>query len=79
MTRAPVPGYLGPTATLRAPQLTKFLIWAPVLLFSMVAHEYAHAAAAYRQGDDPAYALGRLTMNPLKHIDPLALPPVSVT
>jgi len=50
-----------------------------VLLFSMVAHEYAHAAAAYRQGDDPAYALGRLTMNPLKHIDPLALPPVSVT
>ena len=49
----------------------EFLIWAPVLLFSMVAHEYAHAEAAYRQGDDTAYALGRLTMNPLKHIDPL--------
>ena len=48
----------------------EFLIWAPVLLFSMVAHEYAHAEAAYRQGDDTAYALGRLTMNPLKHIDP---------
>ena len=48
-----------------------FLIWAPVLLFSMVAHEYAHAEAAYRQGDDTAYMLGRLTMNPLKHIDPL--------
>jgi Zn-dependent protease len=47
-----------------------FLIWAPVLLFSMVAHEYAHAEAAYRQGDDTAYVLGRLTMNPLKHIDP---------
>jgi len=42
-----------------------------VLLFSMVAHEYAHAEAAYRQGDDTAYALGRLTMNPLKHIDPI--------
>jgi Zn-dependent protease len=41
-----------------------------VLLFSMVAHEYAHAEAAYRQGDDTAYVLGRLTMNPLKHIDP---------
>jgi Zn-dependent protease len=41
-----------------------------VLLFSMVAHEYAHAEAAYRQGDDTAYMLGRLTMNPLKHIDP---------
>src|SRR2546426_6936247 len=46
------------------------LIWAPVLLFSMVAHEYAHAEAAYRQGDDTAYMLGRLTLNPLKHIDP---------
>jgi Zn-dependent protease len=43
---------------------------APVLLFSMVAHEYAHAEAAYRQGDPTAYMLGRLTLNPLKHIDP---------
>jgi Zn-dependent protease len=41
-----------------------------VLLFSVVAHEYAHAEAAYRQGDDTAYLLGRLTLNPLKHIDP---------
>jgi Zn-dependent protease len=45
-------------------------MWAPVLLFSIVAHEYAHAEAAYRQGDDTAYMLGRLTLNPLKHIDP---------
>src|SRR2546429_2324056 len=37
----------------------------------MVAHEYAHAEAAYRQGDDTAYMLGRLTLNPLKHIDPV--------
>jgi len=37
----------------------------------MVAHEYAHAAAAYRQGDDTAFMLGRLTFNPLKHIDPM--------
>lgn len=43
---------------------------APVLLFSIVAHEYAHAEAAYRQGDMTAYMLGRLTLNPLKHIDP---------
>src|SRR2546421_6347784 len=49
----------------------EFLVWAPVLLFPMVAHEYAHAEAAYRQGDDTAYMLGRLTFNPLKHIDPL--------
>lgn len=48
-----------------------FLIVAPVLLFSMVAHEYAHGYAAFRQGDPTAYELGRLTWNPLKHIDPI--------
>ena len=47
-----------------------FLLVAPVLLFSMVAHEYAHGWAALRQGDPTAYQLGRLTWNPLKHIDP---------
>jgi len=36
----------------------------------MVAHEYAHGYAALRQGDPTAYMLGRLTFNPLKHIDP---------
>jgi Zn-dependent protease len=43
---------------------------APVLLFSVVAHEYAHGYAALRQGDATAYQLGRLTWNPIKHIDP---------
>ncbi|MEX2182549.1 MAG: site-2 protease family protein [Gemmatimonadaceae bacterium] len=43
---------------------------APILLFSMVAHEYAHGYAALRQGDDTALRAGRLTWNPLKHIDP---------
>ena len=41
------------------------------MLFSIVAHEYAHGEAAYRQGDTTAYMLGRLTLNPLKHIDPV--------
>lgn len=50
--------------------LTSLLLVAPVLLFSMVAHEYAHGYAAYRQGDLTAYQLGRLTWNPVKHIDP---------
>lgn len=43
---------------------------APVLLFSMVAHEFAHGYAALKQGDPTAFQLGRLTWNPLKHIDP---------
>ena len=41
-----------------------------MLLFSMVAHEYAHGWAALKQGDETALALGRLTWNPVKHIDP---------
>lgn len=49
----------------------KFLLVAPVLLFSMVAHEYAHGYAALKQGDNTALMLGRLTWNPLKHIDPV--------
>jgi len=47
-----------------------FLLALPVLLFSMVAHEYAHGYAALKQGDDTALMLGRLTFNPVKHIDP---------
>jgi Zn-dependent protease len=47
------------------------LIFAPVLLFSVIAHEYAHGYAALRQGDDTALVLGRLTWNPVKHIDPM--------
>ncbi len=48
----------------------QIVLIAPVLLFSMVAHEYAHGYAAFKQGDMTAYQLGRLTWNPLKHIDP---------
>ncbi|MBX9929040.1 MAG: site-2 protease family protein [Gemmatimonadaceae bacterium] len=43
---------------------------APVLLFSMVAHEYAHGYAALLQGDPTARNLGRLSWNPIRHIDP---------
>ena len=37
----------------------------------MIAHEYAHGYAALKQGDPTAYQLGRLTWNPIKHIDPI--------
>ena len=46
------------------------LFVAPVLLFSVVAHEYAHGYAALKQGDTTARDQGRLTWNPAKHIDP---------
>lgn len=51
--------------------LAEFIIAFPALIFSLVAHEYAHAEAAFRQGDDTAYLLGRITLNPLPHIDPV--------
>jgi len=47
------------------------LIFVPVILFSLTIHEYAHAYIANKLGDDTAKRLGRLTLNPLKHLDPI--------
>lgn len=52
------------------PKAIQLLLGAPVLLFAMVAHEVAHGYAAHLQGDDTAKQLGRLSWNPLRHIDP---------
>ncbi|MEE9429932.1 MAG: site-2 protease family protein [Melioribacteraceae bacterium] len=41
----------------------------PIFLLSLSIHEYAHALLAYKFGDDTAQKQGRLTLNPLKHID----------
>jgi len=43
----------------------------PALLIGLTLHEYAHAMVAYRLGDPTARNLGRLTINPVKHLDPL--------
>ena len=40
-------------------------------LFAIVVHEVAHGWVAHRLGDSTAYMMGRLTLNPLKHIDPV--------
>lgn len=40
-----------------------------ILIMSVVAHEFAHGYTAYRFGDDTARFAGRLTLNPLKHLD----------
>lgn len=42
-----------------------------VIIISAVFHEYAHGWAAYQLGDDTAKRSGRLTLNPIAHIDPL--------
>ena len=46
-------------------------VWALPVLFAITAHEAAHAYAAKKLGDPTAFMLGRMTFNPLKHIDPV--------
>ena len=48
-----------------------FLIIVPVLLLSVVVHEVAHAWQALREGDTTARDLGRITLNPIPHLDPV--------
>lgn len=50
-----------------------FLLSLPVVLLALSVHETAHGYVAYKLGDPTAYSLGRLTVNPLKHIDPIGL------
>jgi Zn-dependent protease len=48
-----------------------FLALITVLVVSLTVHEYAHAWSALQLGDPTAYAQGRLTLNPLRHLDPM--------
>ncbi len=52
-----------------------FLIWilfaVPSIIIASTLHEYAHAWSAYKLGDPTAKANGRLSLNPLAHIDPI--------
>ena len=47
------------------------LIYALPVLFAITVHEAAHGYAARHFGDNTAYMLGRITLNPIKHIDPV--------
>ena len=47
------------------------LIYALPVLFAITVHEAAHGYAARHFGDNTAYAMGRVTLNPFKHIDPV--------
>lgn len=50
---------------------TLFLVWAAALLVAITIHEFAHAYMADRLGDPTPRLQGRLTLNPLAHLDPL--------
>ena len=51
--------------------LVSILLSLPVILFSLSFHEAAHGYVAYKLGDRTAKNLGRVTLNPLKHLDPI--------
>ena len=56
---------------MRDTSLHGFLLLAPVFIVSLTLHELAHALTAFRLGDRSSQEMGRLTLNPLAHLDPL--------
>jgi len=50
---------------------TQLLLLIPPLLFALTIHEFSHGYAAMRLGDPTARLLGRLTLNPISHLDPI--------
>jgi Zn-dependent protease len=51
--------------------MEKLLIFAPPLILAVVLHEIAHGYVAYLLGDPTAKKLGRLSLNPIRHVDPM--------
>ena len=51
--------------------LFQISVWALPVLIAVTLHEAAHGFVAWRLGDDTAYQMGRVTFNPLRHIDPV--------
>jgi Zn-dependent protease len=51
--------------------LQEIILSAPAILFGLTIHEFSHGLVAWRLGDPTARAAGRLTLNPLKHLDPI--------
>lgn len=51
--------------------IIELLLTVPVIIFALCIHETAHGYVAWKCGDSTAYNLGRLTLNPVKHLDPI--------
>ena len=51
--------------------MENYIFAALAALIALTAHEYCHGYAAYRLGDPTAKSLGRLTLNPIRHLDPI--------
>ena len=53
--------------------IQEIAILAPPFLLALTVHEFAHGFVAYKLGDPTAQRLGRLSLNPLRHLDPLGV------
>ncbi len=62
--------YLGSGLSVRE-MLLSLLLSLPVIVFALCFHECAHAFVAWKMGDPTARNIGRLTLDPLKHLDPI--------
>ena len=51
--------------------IQKIIIYAVPILFGLTVHEYAHGLMADRLGDSTPRSMGRLTLNPFSHLDPI--------
>ena len=51
--------------------ITRFIVSLPIFLLAITLHEVGHAWVAYKCGDDTAKRLGRVTLSPIPHLDPL--------
>jgi Zn-dependent protease len=51
--------------------IIRLLLSLPMIMLALSAHEAAHGWVAYKCGDPTAYNMGRLTLNPAKHLDPI--------
>lgn len=56
-----------------------FALLIPIILASMVLHEIAHGVASWRLGDPTAKTMGRLSPNPIRHLDPLGTAMFAIT
>ena len=57
--------------TFDAEYFQRLLLIIPVVILALTLHEFCHAQMAFRLGDPTAQRMGRLTLNPLKHLDPI--------
>lgn len=55
------------------PNIIQYISMVVPILLALTVHEYSHGYIAYRLGDQTAKNMGRLTLNPISHIDPIGL------